>query len=121
MPFSLRIGNKVLEYLVGVVLTDLSNAFDCIPHDLHIVKLHAYRFDKDALTSLHSYLKRRKKCVEIDTIQSLLELILSRVPQWCILGHLLFKIFLNNLFLFIKKQTYTILLMITLYMRFTKT
>ena len=60
MPFPLRIGNKVLEYLVGVVLTDLSNAFDCIPHNLHIVKLHAYRFDKDALTSLYSIWKEEK-------------------------------------------------------------
>ena len=36
---------------------DLFKAFDCIPHDLLVAKLHVYGLSKDAVTFVHSYLK----------------------------------------------------------------
>ena len=37
----------------AALLTDLSKAFDCIPHDLIIAKLAAYGFDTNALKLIH--------------------------------------------------------------------
>ena len=40
----------------GALLTDLSKAFDCLPHELLIAKLDAYGFDKSSLKLIYSYL-----------------------------------------------------------------
>ena len=40
----------------GILLTDLSKAFDCLVHDLLIAKLHAYGFDNVSLKFIYSYL-----------------------------------------------------------------
>ena len=44
----------------AALLTDLSKPFDCISHDLIIVKLAAYGFDTNALRLTHNYLSNRK-------------------------------------------------------------
>ena len=47
---------------------NLLKAFDCIPHDLLIAKLHAYGLDSDTVMFLHNYLKYRKQSVKINNI-----------------------------------------------------
>jgi len=89
---------------VGAVLMDLSKAFDCVPHDLLIAKLHAYKFDMDALILFYSYLKNRKQCVKINNIFSSFMVLISGIPQGSILGPILFNIFLNDLIYFIKSD-----------------
>ena len=81
--------NQGGEY--GALLTDLSKAFDCLPHDLIIAKFHAYGFDKASLRLMHSYLSGRYQRVKINNSYSLWSLIKYGVPQGSILGPILFN------------------------------
>ena len=47
-------------------LTDLSRAFDCLPHELLIAKLHAYAFSLAALRLVHSYFSNKKQRTKIN-------------------------------------------------------
>ena len=85
--------NKI--YFVGAVMTDLSKAYDCIPHDLLITKLEAYGFDNYTIRYIHSRLKNRNQCVKINNTYSDLLDIISGVPQGSIVG-LVLNIFFND-------------------------
>ena len=50
----------------GALLTDISKAFDCLPHELLIAKLVAYGFDKSSLKLIYSYLSNRKQRVKLN-------------------------------------------------------
>ena len=75
---------------------DLSKAFDFISHELSIAKMHAYGFDLNTLTFVHSYLKYRKQNVKINNECSIFQILLSNVPQGSTLGPILFKVFIND-------------------------
>ena len=74
--------------LVGTVLMDLPKAFDYIPNDLLIAKLHAYGLTTEALKFSYSYLKRRQQGVKLRKYdsESIFKILLTGVPQGFILG-----------------------------------
>ena len=93
-------GKKSLDQksFVGAVLTDSSKAFGSILHDF-IVKMNNYSFSKKLPCIILIIFERRKQNVRICNTRSIFQILLSGVPQRSILGLILFKIFISDLFL----------------------
>ena len=81
--------------IFGALLTDLFMAFDCLNHELLIVKLNIHGSPLPALEIIHNYLSNRKQRVQVN---SLWQEMLCGVPQGSILGSLLFNIFPEDFF-----------------------
>ena len=93
--------------VAGALLTDLSKAFDCLNHELLIAKLEAYGFDYPSLAYILSYLTGRKQRTKVNNSFSKWADIKSGIPQGSILGPLLFNIYLNDIFYFVKESNLT--------------
>ena len=70
----------------GLLLTDLSKAFDCLFSELLIVKLHSYGFNLAIVRLIHGYLTNRKQRTKTNSRYNSWEEILFRVPQGSIFG-----------------------------------
>ena len=82
----------------GILLTDLSKAFNCINHELLIAKLHAYGFSLESLTFIQSYLTNRIQRVKINSSFSEYSNVELGIPQESISGPLFFNIFICDFF-----------------------
>ena len=83
---------------VGVVIMDLSKAFDTLNHKLLIAKLEAFDLDSRSSSFLQSYLTNRYQRTRIGNAFSDWESIIAKVPQCSILEPLIFNVFMNNFF-----------------------
>ena len=91
----------------GMILTDLSKAFDCIKHDLLIAKLNAYGFDHSALALINSYFSGREQRTKIGTDFSNWAEIILGAAQGSIIGPLAFNIYINDIFIFTEETEIT--------------
>ena len=79
-------------------LIELTKTFDCIDHQLLIVKLNAYAVDTNSLYFLASYLQRRKQRTTVNGSYSNFDDIITGIPQGSLLGPLLFNLHICDLF-----------------------
>ena len=79
--------------VIGAVATDLSKAFDCLPHELILEKLEFYGLDEQEILLLRSYLSSRYQRVKLGDTYSTWMGVAAGVPQ----GPLLDQCYLTSL------------------------
>ena len=82
----------------GVLLIDLSKAFDCIDHKLLIAKLCEYGVSSSVLNIIYFNLKHRTQRAKINDTFSARSNIEYSVPHGSILGLLVFNVNMIDLF-----------------------
>ena len=91
----------------SVVFLDIRKAFDTVNHQILLDKLHCYGIGDGELLLFRSYLQNHTQCCSVNGQISTLQTVTCAVPQWSILGQLLFIIYLNDFPSFIQETNVT--------------
>ena len=83
--------------MVGVMMVDLSAAFDMVDHSILLQKLQQFGLDDKAISWMNSYLTKRQQSVFVDGCLSPPKDIVCGVPQGSILGPLMYILYTNDI------------------------
>ena len=87
---------------VDVICMDLSKAFDSLDHELLIAKPKCCGLNQHSVPFFRSCLSNRYQCCRTNNTLGYWRNTLAYIQQGSILGPLLFNIFLNDIFFFLK-------------------
>ena len=97
--------NTLFDFKPTDVDTVSTKAFDCLPHDILLCKLSAYGLSPKSVELRRNYLTGCNQLIKLQGDLSSWADIQKGAPQRSILGPLLFKIFINDIFYFIEYGT----------------